>query len=106
MPLTLIFLCLFKEREAELERTVQELGAALVVAKNRVSSSSALPPDSAEAGENGTSNETVAVLRARVSALSLELETSNANLSLERERVSFFVLLYSRNLHNTWSLQR
>ena len=102
MPFTLTFLCPFKEREAELERTVQELGAALVVAKNRASSSSALPPDSGEAGENGTSNETVAILRARVSALELELETSNANLSLERERVSSCIM-QGRNMHNTRS---
>ena len=73
-------------REAELERTVQELGSALVVAKNR--SSSAALTDNEEGGDNTTANENVAMLRARVSALELDLETSNANLSLERERVS------------------
>ena len=71
-------------REAELERTVQELGAALVVAKNRGS------PGSSSAGTDGKTAEggnEPAVLRARIDALELDLETANAHLSLERERV-------------------
>ena len=84
---------ILQAREAELERTVQELGAALVAAKNRASKSSSFssPSDGLEDDNNAASNESLATLRARVGALELDLETANANLSLERERVSHLV---------------
>jgi hypothetical protein len=72
-------------REAELERTVQELGAALVVARNR-------EQNRITKGDrtNGDESEPTDLnsFRARVNALTSDLESANSYLALERERVS------------------
>jgi chromosome segregation ATPase len=74
-------------REAELERSIQDLGAALVVARNRATKvSSSFSEDSI--GENAAASNDVSVLRARIDALECDVETANAHLKLERERVS------------------
>mmetsp|Transcript_6492 Transcript_6492/g.13791 ORF Transcript_6492/g.13791 Transcript_6492/m.13791 type:complete len:814 (+) Transcript_6492:83-2524(+) len=63
-------------RESELERTVQELNAALVV-----SSQSNTNDDSPyRAGANNTH------LKARISALEMDLQTTNSQLVMEREQ--------------------
>ena len=73
-----------KAREAELERQVQDLNAALVVTRNRLSGTSTLA--NARTDALGASTDTA--YRARVEVLQTDLETANAHLALERERVS------------------
>lgn len=70
---------MLQTREAELERTIQELNAALVSKSNgRVGSGSGIR-------ENEGSQE--ASLRARIEVLEGDLRTTNSQLTLEKERV-------------------
>eukprot|EP00980_Cylindrotheca_fusiformis_P017617 scaffold5517_cov135-Cylindrotheca_fusiformis.AAC.47 len=72
-------------RESELERTIQELNAALVSKsrqKNRPQSDTKLDKQSESSNEKA--------LIARVETLQSDLETAVAHLTLEREKVRFF----------------
>jgi hypothetical protein len=75
-----------QSREAELERTIQELGSALAVEQHRRGSDT---PGIRKANkqEPGVVLSDVAS-RARVDALESDLETSAAHLAHERELVS------------------
>lgn len=74
-----------QKRESELEQTVADLGAALVVAKNKVEAGM-------KAGITNTTNETISSededLKARLQDSEDEIETLRAQLSLERQRCS------------------
>eukprot|EP00536_Pseudo-nitzschia_multiseries_P011207 jgi/Psemu1/307999/fgenesh1_kg.370_\ len=74
-------------RESELERTIQELNAALVV-------SSQANVDEDAPGNAGTNHSH---LKARISALETDLQAANSQLAMEREQVS--QRLYD-SLHN------
>jgi chromosome segregation ATPase len=76
-----------QSREAELERTIQELGSALAVEQHRRGSDT-LGNRNASKQEPGVVLSDVASLRARVDALESDLETSAAHLAHERELVS------------------
>ena len=78
--------CEMQSRETELERTVQELGAALVVARNREQKNRVNKGDRTN-GDDSEPND-LNSFRARVGALESDLESANAHLTLERERVS------------------
>ena len=69
-------LCL-QAREAELERTVQDLNAALVASRGSDRSNSITGDNTIADASNGS----------RVKALEADLETANSHLALERERV-------------------
>lgn len=77
--LFLFFDC--QARESELERTVQELNAALVV-------SSRGKDENHNPGKADNSNT---LLEARISALEADLEAANSQLVMEREQVSCFL---------------
>eukprot|EP00574_Skeletonema_japonicum_P014533 CAMPEP_0201735464 /NCGR_PEP_ID=MMETSP0593-20130828/37142_1 /ASSEMBLY_ACC=CAM_ASM_000672 /TAXON_ID=267983 /ORGANISM="Skeletonema japonicum, Strain CCMP2506" /LENGTH=760 /DNA_ID=CAMNT_0048229019 /DNA_START=177 /DNA_END=2462 /DNA_ORIENTATION=- len=74
-----------QKRESELEQTVADLGAALVVAKNKVEASM-------KAGITNTAEEIISSegedLKARLQDSEDEIETLRAQLSLERQRCS------------------
>jgi chromosome segregation ATPase len=72
-------------RETELERTIQELNAALV-AKTRQNTRSLSNTKGDKKSDSSNDNS----LRARIDTLQSELETAVAHLALEREKVSFF----------------
>jgi hypothetical protein len=83
-PIVCRRLCEMQSREAELERTVQELGAALVARNrehNRINTADRTNSDGSEPNDLNS-------FRARVEALESDLESANAHLVLERERVS------------------
>ena len=69
---------MLQAREAELERTVQDLNAALVATRGTASDSNA-------SGGNATGDVS---LQSRVQSLEADLETANSYLALEKERVS------------------
>ena len=86
-----------QRREAELEQTVADLAAALVVAKNKVEAAlnAGIPIDEARGGDRGfeSSNvgadvESPANLKAMLEDSQDEIETLRAQLGLERRRCS------------------
>ena len=74
-----------KTREAELERTIQELGEALVLARNNGQT------NRSHSDSDGQVLEDIASLKSRIDSLRLDLQTANANLSLDRERVRKYI---------------
>lgn len=78
--------CEIQSRDTELERTVQELGAALVVARNKEQKNRINKGDRTNGDESEPDH--LNSFRARVEALESDLESANAHLALERERVS------------------
>lgn len=78
-------------RESELERTIADLGAALVVARNKEVNRLKSDPNDATAGERGGND--VAALRTRLEDSEDHLETLKAQLDLERQRVRTNCLL-------------
>ena len=72
-----------------MERTIQELGAALVAARNR--DANRLKSQESDGDHDSTVPNDVSALRARIEALEADLEIANAHLKLERERVRMFV---------------
>lgn len=73
-------------REAELERTIADLGAALVVARNKEINRLKSDSSTTTAGERGGND--VSALRTRLEDTEDVLETIKAQLDLERQRVS------------------
>ncbi|OEU07922.1 hypothetical protein FRACYDRAFT_250547 [Fragilariopsis cylindrus CCMP1102] len=71
-------------RESQLERTVQELNAALVSSRNntRLSGSSSLGDNASSSGSNNAYSEA-----ARISALEMDLQDANSNLDMEKEQL-------------------
>ena len=72
-------------RESELERTVADLGAALVVARNKEVNRLKSDPNESTAGERGGND--ISALRSRLEDSEDHLETVKAQLELERQRV-------------------
>jgi hypothetical protein len=71
-------------RESELERTVADLGAALVVARNKEVNRLKSDPNGSTAGERGGND--ISALRSRLEDTEDHLETVKAQLELERQR--------------------
>ena len=87
-------------RESELERTIQELNAALVAKSSQTSrsSSNSLDKKASDASNDNSS--------AKLENVQHELDTDIAHLALERERVSFtfwYFLLFNPDLKSLLS---
>lgn len=76
-----------QKRESELEQTVADLGAALVVAKNKVEAGMKVGIGLDNTAKDGISNDEED-LKARLQDSQDEIETLRAQLSLERQRCS------------------
>ena len=72
-------------RESELERTIQELNAALV-AKTRQGQSNSMDKKTSDSSTDQSS--------AKLANVQHELDTAVAHLALERERVRFFLFTF------------
>jgi len=71
-------------RESQLERTIQDLNAALVVSRSK-----ARPPGNNNSACDGVTDHSVrgnSHLEARIDALELNLQTANSHLAIEKER--------------------
>ena len=72
-------------RESQLEQTIQDLNAALVVSR----SASRLTGTDRDGGSDDPQPAN-SHLEARISALELDLQTANSHLAIEKEKVSSF----------------
>jgi Golgin subfamily A member 5 len=75
-----------QSREAELERTVSELGSALVIARTKLSSYGKDHHDSGNNNNSNDSNEAAGSPQVQVEALQQELEVLTAQLTHEQQR--------------------
>ena len=83
-----LFLSQRQAREAQLERTIQGLNAALVVSRSNSEIRGTTGSDLD--GSSGDFLRQISHLEARISALELDLHTANSHLAMEKERVSQF----------------
>jgi hypothetical protein len=75
-----------------LERTVQELNAALVMSRNGGSVNRLSSDGSSVVDETNGSMS----VEPRIIALQMDLDTANSHLALERERVSVILSIWKR----------